>query len=297
METCTGANWWCRQIRELGHDARLIPAAYVKPYVKSQKNDALDAEAICEAAQRPNMRFAPVKSEEASLVLNLHRSRRHLMKQRIRHVNHLRSACAEFGVVAQQGEKGFERLAERLRDDEDDGLPPMLKRSQRPMLDLVRQLQASIDELEDHLREWHKTQEASVRLAEIPGVGMLTATYLTAMLGDGSAYRNGRQFAASLGLVPRQRSTGGKQTLGPITKKGDRQLRTLLYEGGLALLNARLRDGGKDQPGTARRVQEKSRRAVAVELGHRNARRAWAMIRSGQSYDPSHERSWRGEAA
>ena len=292
METCTGANWWCRQFREQGHDARLIPPLYVKPFVKSQKNDALDAEAICEAAQRPNMRYAPLKSEESSAALILHRTRRQLIKQRTMNVNRIRAACAEFGVVAVLGTKGLSHLKERLSDEGD--LPLSLRVSQRPVLEIVGQLNESIADLEKHIREWHKASEASCRLAEIPGVGVHTATYLTAVLGDGSAYRNGRQFAASLGLVPRQRSTGGRQTLGGITKKGDPQLRALLYEGAFALLCRRVRDG--NFPGTARRVAEKSLRVVAVEMANRNARKAWAMIKKGESYDPEHESSWQGAA-
>ena len=284
METCTGANWWCRQLRDLGYDARLIPAAYVKPYVKSQKNDALDAEAICEAAQRPSMRFAPVKSEEASAVLTAHRTRRHLMKQRTMNVNHLRSACAEFGVVRERRSTGFEQLAVHLRQ-EGDGLPPALLESQRRVLDVIERLEESIRELHAWIAAWHKGHEESVRLEGIPGVGVLSASYLAATLGDGSAYRNGRQFAASLGLVPRQNSTGGKQRLGGITKRGDPLLRGLLYEGAFALLSSRLRNGGRDFPITARFVAEKSFPVVAVAWANRNARTAWSMIRHGTEYE------------
>ena len=294
METCTGANWWCRRLLDLGHDARLIPAAYVKPFLKSQKNDALDAEAICEAAQRPNMRYAPVKSEAASVVLNLHRGRRQLIKQRTMVANHIRAACAEFGVVATTGTSGFESLRERLRDDESD-FPATLRESQSAMLDVHDRLNESIEEMSRSIGVWHRSQEASLRLGEIPGVGPMTASYLTAVLGDGSAYRDARQFAASLGLVPRQNSTGGRQKLGGITKRGDPLLRGLLYEGAFALLCARMRDGGVNFPGTAQRIREKSMRVAAVERAHRNARIAWSMIRHGtkyqepSSFDSSHD--------
>ena len=229
------------------------------------------------------MRFAPVKSEETSAVPAAHRTRRHLMKQRTMNVNHLRSACAEFGVVAELRSAGFERLAARLHE-EDDGLPSALLESQRRVLDVIERLDESIRELHAWIAAWHKAHEESVRLEGIPGVGVLTASYLAATLGDGSAYRNGRQFAASLGLVPRQSSTGGRQKLGGITKRGDPLLRGLLYEGAFALLCRRLRDGGKDFPRTARFVADKPFRVVVVAWANRNARTAWSMIRHGTEY-------------
>ena len=288
METCTGANWWCRQIKEQGHDARLIPAAYVKPYVKSQKNDALDAEAICEAAQRPNMRYAPLKSESASALLTMHRTRCALIKQRTMSRNHVRAACAEFGLVERPGTKGFERLASKLKEDGDD-LPSTLRESQRQVLASIDRLTESAADLHARICAWHRECEASQRLEQIPGVGVLTATYLAAVLGDGSAYRNGRQFSASLGLVPRQLSTGGKQKLGGITKKGDWTLRSLLCEGAISVLRHRLRDSGRHFPGTTRRLEQKSMKSVAVELANRNARTAWAMIRHGADSDPARQ--------
>ncbi len=289
METCSGANWWCRQLGALGHDARLIPALYVKPYVRRQKNDAHDAEAICEAAQRPNMRFAPVKSERSSGLLSLQRTRQAMIKQRTMNVNHVRAAFAEFGVVAPPGSKGFEQLAEQLRMGI-EALPSVLRESQEPALTVIERLQESIDDLHARILTWHKTSEASLRLEEIPGVGVLSATYLAAVLEDGSAYRSGRQFSASLGLVPEQRSTGGRQKLVGITKKGDPLLRKLLFEGAFAVLGHRIRDGGRNFPGTARRVKEKSLKGVAVELANRNARTAWSMIRHGTRYDPQRQR-------
>ena len=289
METCTGANFWCRQLQEQGHDARLIPAKFVKPFVKSQKNDALDAEAICEAAQRPSMRYAPLKSEESSAVLTMHRTRRRFVKQRTMCINGVRSACAEFGLVAPRTTKGYWTLETQLRDDDSNDLPKTLKASQLSVLDIIASLTDEIDKLSDRIKDWHKANEASRRLAEMPGVGVLGASYLTAVLGDGSAYDNGRQFAASLGLVPRQTSTGGRERLGGITKSGDPHLRTLLFEGAMALINARLRSGnGNSYPATARKVHEKSRQVVATAIANRNARCAWAMIAHGTKYDVTH---------
>ena len=260
-----------------------------------QKNDALDAEAICEAAQRPNMRYAPLKSEAASAVLSMHRTRRQFVKQRTMNVNHVRAACAEFGLIAPLGAKGHSILAERLRSD-DESVPAALKASQRPVLEVIEQLDRCIGELGEQIHQWHKSSEASQRLAKIPGVGVHSATYLAAVLGDGSAYRNGRQFAASLGLVPRQWSTGGRQKLGGITKAGDPHLRSLLYEGALSVIFSQLRAGPKVYPGTVDRVQEKSPQVVAIELANRHARQAWSMIANGEEYDPSRKRAWPRES-
>ena len=285
METCTVSNWWCRQLLAQGHDARLIPAAYVKPFVKGQKNDARDAEAICEAAQRPNMRFAPVKSEEALAVLKLHRGRHRLIKQRTMLVNHVRASCSDFGVISAQGQRGFETLKRDLLDEEYD-LPPSLRNSQRVMLDVHDQRDKSIEEMSQDIVDWHRSQETSLRLADIPGVGPMTASYLTAVLGDdGSAFHNSRQSAASLGLVPRQYSTGGRQKLGRITKRGDPLLRGLFYEGAMAMLRVRMSDDGRNFPRTAQRIREKSFPVVAVEWAHRNARIAWSMVRHGTKYE------------
>ena len=288
MDTCTGTKWWCRQLKEQGHDARLIPAKFVKPFVKSQKNDALDVEAICEAAQRPNMRYAPLKSEDASAVLTLHRTRQRLVKRRTMTINAVRAACMEFGKIAPLTTKGFASLVSSLLDDGDE-LPASLKTSQRPMLELIDRLNETISELKGHIVEWHKSSDASQRLATIPGVGVLSASYLAAVLGDGSAYKNGRQFAASLGLVPKQWSTGGRQTLGGITKSGDGHLRGLLFEGAMAVINSQMRYEAKTFPITRQRVLEKSRRAVSVAMANRNARCAWALIAHGTTYEVAYE--------
>ena len=199
-------------------------------------------------------------------------------------------------MVAPLGASGFESLRERLRDAGSE-LPETFRESQGAMLAVHDRLIESIDAMSKSVMEWHRSHEASLRLAEIPGVGPMTASYLTAMLDDGSAYRNARQFAASLGLVPRQHSTGGRQKLGGITKRGDPTLRSLLYEGAFALLCARLRDGGRNFPGTERRVREKSLRVVVVERAHRAARIAWSMIRHGTKYQEpdSFEQPSRGE--
>ncbi|MYD80979.1 MAG: IS110 family transposase [Gammaproteobacteria bacterium] len=263
METCSSANWWCRQLGASDHDAG----------------------AICEAAKRPNMRFAPVKSERSSGLLSLQRTRQAMIKQRTMNVNHVRAVFAEFVVVAPSGSKGFEQLAEQLRMGI-EALPSVLRESQKPALTVIERLQESIDDLHARIL----TSEASLRLEEIPGVGVLSATYLAAVLEDGSAYRSGRQFSASLGLVPEQRSTGGRQKLVGITKKGDPLLRKLVFEGAFAVLGHRIRDGGRNFPGTARRVKEKSLKGVAVELANRNARTAWSMIRHGTRYDPQRQR-------
>ena len=284
METCAGAHHWGRVLSEMGYEVKLIPAQYVKPYVKSNKNDAADAEAICEAAQRPEMRFAAVKSKDAQGMLSLHRTRKLLVKQRTQMVNSIRGQCAEFGVIAPQNRTGVNRLIEVIRDDNDDRLPDEARLAMKTLVDLLDHSWQKIAELEKALKKWHR--EVSQQLERIPGVGVITATALTAALGDGKQFRNGRQFSASLGLVPRQDGTGGKVRLGRISKRGDSYLRGNLIHGARSVINWRLRKDGPGSPHLKTLVEKKSVNQVAVAIANRNARVAWAMVRNGESYRP-----------
>jgi transposase len=214
MEACAGAHHWAREVQALGHEVRLIPPQYVKPFVKTNKNDAADAEAICEALLRPTMRFAAVKSAEQQSVLMLHQTRELLVRQRTMLINALRGHCGEFGLIAAQGARKVESLIGIIEDADDDRLPPLARQA---LLSLVAQLRSTAMEiagLERDLLIWHRSNEASQRLTAIPGIGVITATALVATVGDATQFRSARQFSAWLGLVPHQQSSGGKERLG-----------------------------------------------------------------------------------
>ncbi len=230
MEVCATSHYWAREIAALGHEVRLIPPAYVKPYVKRRKNDMADAEAICEAVTRPNMHFVAIKSADQQAVLMLHRARDLLVRQRTMLVNALRAHLAEFGIVAARGPQQVRCLVTDLENATDD-LPEV---GRAALLCLVRQLdaqEAEIARLDREIKAWHGQSETSQRLATIPGIGVLTATALAATVADPGLFKSARQFSAWLGLVPRQNSSGGKERLGRITKMGDAYLRKLLVVG------------------------------------------------------------------
>jgi len=231
MEACATSHHWAREIAALGHDVRLIPPVYVKPYVKRQKNDAADAEAICEAVTRPNMRFVPVKTEEQQGVLVLHRSRDLLMRQRTMILNAIRGHFAEFGIIAAQGPQKVAELVGGLADEGDLGLPETAQSALQALAAQLNGLEQEVRKIERQLLAWHRQNAASQRLETIPGVGLITATALAASVPDPTAFKSGRQFAAYLGLVPRQNSSGGKDLLGHISKMGNRYLRRLLVVG------------------------------------------------------------------
>ena len=227
LEACASAHYWARELQVLGHEVRLIPPQYVKPFVKTNKNDAADAEAICEALVRPTMRFAAVKSAEQQSVLMLHRARELLVRQRTMLINALRGHCGEFGIVAAQGAPKVAALIEVIEKPEDDRLPALAREALGFLVGQLRMVQAQIRGLEKKLMAWHRASEASRRLEAIPGVGVITATALVATIGDASQFHSGRQLAAWLGLVPRQYSSGGKERLGRISKRGDGYIRRL----------------------------------------------------------------------
>ena len=219
LEACASAHYWARELQALGHEVRLIPPQYVKPFVKTNKNDAADAEAICEAVLRPTMRFAAVKSAEQQSVLMLHRARELLVRQRTMLINALRGHCGELGIVAAQGASKVADLIAVIEDPEDERLPTLAREALGSLIGQFRSVQAQILGLEKKLMAWHRANEASRRLATIPGVGVITATALVATIGDASQFQSGRQLAAWLGLVPRQYSSGGKERLGRIPRQ------------------------------------------------------------------------------
>ena len=234
LEACATAHFWARELRRLGHEVRLIPPQYVKAYLKRGKNDAADAAAICEAATRPSMRFVPIKSEEQQAVLIMHRARDLLVRQRTQLINALRGHLAEFGLIEAQGPSHVRRLLAGMRTDLT--VPELARETLDLLATALEAVDAQIDAVEAKITTWHKANPTSQRLATIPGIGPLIASAITATVADPAAYRSGREFAAWLGLTPRQKSTGGKQRLGRITRKGDQYLRRLLIIGAQTVL-------------------------------------------------------------
>ena len=285
MEACSSAHYWARKLREQGHDVKLMAPQFVKPYVKANKTDAADAEAICEAVTRPTMRFVPIKSVDQHAVLSLHRARSGFVKSRTAQANQIRGLLGEFGIVLPQG---IVHVAGRLPDiieDADNELPmvfrELLLRLRSHLLELNRQIQ----ELEDQIDAWHKNNEDSQRLADIPGVGVLTASALVASIGDARCFKNGRELAAWLGLVPRQHSSGGKPLLLGISKRGDAYLRTLMVHGARSAVRVAANkqtptDSWTNQLGARRHIN-----VVSVARANKNARVAWALLAHKRDYD------------
>ena len=287
MEACATAHHWAREISALGHEVRLMPPAYVKAYLRRQKNDAADAEAICEAVRRPSMRFVAAKSAERQAVLVLHRSRELLVRQRTMLINAIRGHCAEFGLVTAQGVRGSRDLIERIGQADSMALPDMAKAAMKLLFEQLQALVRQIQTLEQRLLAWHRQDQASQRLATIPGVGVITATALAASVTDPAAFRSGREFSASLGLVPRQNSSGGKDKLGRISKMGDRYLRKLLVVGATSVVR-RARTTDTAAANWVRSLLErKPARLVTVAMANKNARIVWAVLARGETYRPA----------
>ena len=289
MEACGSAHHWARQIAALGHTVRLLAPARVQPYVKpGRKNDAADAAAICEAVGRPHMQFVPVKSTEQQGVMLLHRARELLVRQRTMLINALRGHLAEFGQIAGQGKGNFAKLLASLEGEAGQALPAPALLALRLLAAQIDDINAKIAALEKQIVARHRDDAASRRLASIPGIGPIIASALAAAVPDASAFKSGRQFAAWLGLVPRQHSTGGKQRLGAITKSGDRYLRRLLVIGATGLIRYRR----ANVPGGLAWLQgllaRKPARLVSVALANKMARIAWAILARGGLYrDPA----------
>lgn len=284
MEACATAHHWGRSLSAFGHQVRLIPPTYVKAYVRRQKNDAADAQAICEAVSRPTMRFVPIKTAERQSVLVLHRSRDLLVRQRTMLINAVRSHCAEFGLIAPQGALRLTDLVVQIRSADEACLPPIVKSAMLLMVAQVEALMSQINQLGRALLVWHRQEAASQRLASIPGVGVITATALTASVTDPNHFRSGREFAAFLGLVPRQNSSGGKERLGRISKMGDRYLRKLLVLGATSVIR-RARTSTQGAAEWIRSLLERRPpRVVTVAMANKTARIAWALLAHGDVY-------------
>jgi len=281
MEACSTSHYWARELRALGHAVRLMPAQYVKPYVKRQKNDAADAAAICEAVSRPSMRFVPVKTAEQQATLMLHRARDLLVRQRTMLINSLRAHLAEFGVIEARGPSRIVPLA-ALIESGDAPVPELARRALLPLIAQLRASETQIDALDAEILSWHQASDTSRRLATIPGIGPVIASALAASVPDASAFASGRQFAAWLGLVPRQSSTGGKPRLGRISKQGDANLRRLLIIGAQSVL--RWARPGKSSAWIIALLGRRPRKVAAVALANKMARIAWALMARGERY-------------
>lgn len=284
VEACATAHHWARTLGAMGHEVRIVPPSYAKAYVKRGKSDALDAEAICEAVQRPTMRFVPVKTIEQQGILMAHRTRALLVRQRTMVANALRAHLAEFGLVANPGIGNLVRLAERAFAEEE--LPAFARTALESLIRRLAELTEEIGALDRELRAWHAENDASRRLAAIPGIGVITATAIAATVTDPDQFRSGRQFAAWLGLTPQQQSTGGRIRLGGISKQGDRYLRRLLVVGATAVLrHCRNKPTPLAQWAQAL-LQKKPFRLASVALANKLARIAWAILTRGNTYQP-----------
>ncbi len=287
LEACASAHYWARELQALGHEVRLIPPQYVKPFVKTNKNDAADAEAICEALLRPTMRFAAVKSADQQSVLMLHRARELLVRQRTMLINALRGHCGEFGIIAAQGAHKVVALIEAIEDPDDCRLPPLAREALMSLVVQLRAAEERIAELEKRLMAWHRSSEASQRLAGIPGVGVITATALVATVGDARQFRTARQFAAWLGLVPRQQSSGGKDRLGRISKRGDGYLRRLLVHGARIVLFWSRRKKETRSDWLEALLARRPTNVVMVAMANKTARVVWAMLTRNEAFQPN----------
>jgi transposase len=284
IEACASSHHWSRELQALGHTVRLMPPAYVRPYVKRQKNDAADAEAICEAVTRANMRFVETKTPEQQSCLMLHRTRHLFIRQQTAVINAIRAHLAEFGIVAPVGRNGVEELLGVVADASDKRLPEIARACLAALGAQLRMLKAQILEFDRMINAWHRSNETSKRLDEIPGVGPALATALVASVADPRAFRSGRDFSAWIGLVPKQHSSGGKDKLGGISKQGDRYLRSLFTAGALAVIRYAKIHGAKHRPWLTALLARRPTKVAAVALANKIARMAWAMMARGERY-------------
>jgi len=284
IEACASSHHWSRELQALGHKVRLMPPAYVRPHVKRQKNDAADAEAICEAVTRANMRFVETKTPEQQSCLMLHRTRHLFIRQQTAVINAIRAHLAEFGIVAPVGRNGVEELLGVVADASDKRLPEIARACLAALGAQLRMLKAQILEFDRMINAWHRSNETSKRLDEIPGVGPALATALVASVADPRAFRSGRDFSAWIGLVPKQHSSGGKDRLGGISKQGDRYLRSLFTAGALAVIRYAKIHGAKHRPWLTALLARRPTKVAAVALANKIARMAWAMMARGERY-------------
>jgi len=284
MEACGSAHFWGRKLSELGHTVKLMAPQFVKPYVKSNKNDARDAEAICEAVSRPNMRFVALKTAEQQALIAIHRARQRFVSARTAQSNQLRGLLSEFGIVMPKGISTLQRRMPQILEDAENGLLGSCRELFARLYTHFKELDRQVDELEGQIKAWHRGNIASRRLEAIPGIGPLSASALVASIGDAKAFKNGRQLAAWLGLVPRQHSSGGKELLLGISKRGDTYLRTLLIHGARSALLSLKRHADQGGGWLARLAARRNANIAAVALANKNARIIWALLAHDRDY-------------
>ncbi|QHI97589.1 IS110 family transposase [Xylophilus rhododendri] len=284
MEACGSAHHWARKLTSLGHTVKLMAPQFVKPYVKTNKNDAADAEAICEAVARPNMRFVPIKDIEQQSLLALHRVRQGFVKARTAQGNQIRGLMAEFGLIMPKGIRHVAQYLPELLEDASNELTGQFRQLMERLLQNLKELTRQIDETEALIRLWHRQSPACRQLETIPGIGPITATALVASIADAKSFASGRQLAAWLGLVPRQHSSGGKQTLLGISKRGDAYLRTLLIHGARAVI-CRRQKSAEQTDWLKGLLERKKPNVAAVALANKNARIVWALLTTGRTYE------------
>jgi transposase len=284
IEACASSHHWSRELQALGHIVRLMPPAYVKPYVKRQKNDAADAEAICEAVTRANMRFVETKTTEQQSCLMLHRTRHLFIRQQTSVINVIRAHLAEFGIVAPVGRKGVEELLDVVADPSDRRVSDIARACLSALGAQLRRIKEQILEFDRMIMAWHRSSDTSMRLDDCPGVGPMLATAVVATIADPKAFRSGRNFSAWIGLVPKQHSSGGKDRLGSISKQGDRYLRSLFVAGALAVIRYAKIHGTKHRPWLTALLARRPTKVAAIALANKIARMVWAMMVKGERY-------------
>jgi transposase len=284
MEACASAHYWAREFSQFGHTVRLMAPQFVRPYRKNPKNDGNDAEAICEAVSRPNMRFVPVKSVAQQAILMAHRARELLVGDRTALANQIRGLLTEYGIVVPQGIARLRRALPLVLEDAENGLPGLAREVIVELQDRLQDLDQRLATYDRRIAQLASQNTIAQRLMQLEGVGAVTATAIVATIGNGKAFKNGRQFAAWLGLVPRQYSSGGKQRLGHISKRGDVYLRTLLIHGARSVLRLTGQRTDAKSRWAERLKQRRGNNIAAVALAAKHARMMWAMLARDQEY-------------
>lgn len=290
IEACGSAHHWARKLQAMGHTVRLMAPQFVKPYVKTNKNDLADAEAICEAVGRPNMRFVPIKNVEQQAVLSLHRVRQGFVKARTAQGNQIRGLLAEFGIIIPQGINNIGSRVPELLEDASNELPGSFRVLVQRLLDHLKEIDRQVDELEAQIQAWHRNSDLSTKIAQVPGIGPISASALIASIGDAKNFDNGRQLAAWLGLVPKQHSTGGKSNLLSISKRGDTYLRTLLIHGARSVIYHAAKKP-ESCSWVSAVVNRRNKNVAAVALANKNARIVWALLAHDRRYESGYTRA------
>lgn len=283
MEACGGAHYWARKLDGYGHTVKLMAPQFVKPYVKTNKNDMADAEAICEAVTRLNMRFVAVKTVEQQAILSVHRARQGFVKARTAQGNQIRGLLSEFGIVIPQGIRLIMRQMPEILGDGENGLPGTMRNLLDRLTENLKEMDRQAKELEAQIQLWHRENAASRKLADIPGLGPITASAIVATVGDAREFKNGRQLAAWMGLVPRQHSSGGKQTLLGISKRGDSYLRTLMIHGARAVIRFS-KNTAAQESWLSKLMARRNKNVAAVALANKNARVVWALLANDRAF-------------